>query len=103
MLHPERLHTFQTEEEEGVVSFDVAPALQPAVGDEDACSYAGASVVRAAIGLGHFRAYLAGVVPVELSTWKQKTDERRPTDINEWTVELQLHSHHQTTSCWGQW
>lgn len=93
MLHPERLHTFQTEEEEGVVSFDVAPALQPAVGDEDACSCAGASVVRAAIGLGHFRAHLAGVVPVELSTWKQKTDERRLTDINSRTSgQLSLNS-----------
>lgn len=93
---PERLHTFQTEEEEGVVSFDVVPALQPAVGDEDARSCAGASVVSAAVGLGHFRAHLAGIVPVELSTWKKnQTDEWRLTDINsrtsgQWSLNSKL-------------
>lgn len=64
-----RLCTFQTEQEEGIISFQEASAFQPAVGHEGAGSIAWTSIVNAAVGHGDFGAHLPGIIPVELSAW----------------------------------
>lgn len=62
---------FQTEEEEGVVSFDEVSALLSAVADEGTGSITWASIVKAAIRLTHFRAHCPGIIPEVLSACEE--------------------------------
>ena len=67
--------TLQTQEEVGVVSFNVLPAVQSAVSEEAARPPARAAVV-APIRAIHQGPHLTGPVPEELETCQRK--ERRP-------------------------
>lgn len=79
---PDWRRTLQTEEKEGIISFDEVSALKPAVGDEATRSSAGASIVVAAIRQSHFRAHLPGIVPVILSAWR--TQVNLITPVSSW-------------------
>lgn len=75
--------TFQTEEEEGVVSFDEVSAPQSVVGDEATCSKPWASIVITAIRLSYFRAHNLGIIPEELSTWRENMETQQLTEDTE--------------------